>query len=151
MGKKNISKKIPLRFYKKIAELMPIACIDCLLEADGKFFLFKRAYEPAKAKWWLFGGRILKGERIYSAVKRKAKEEIGIDVKIKKMIGTYEVFLEKNRFGSPSHSVAVCFLVEPKNKNFSIRLSDEYTGFKTITGTQKGLHPYIKNVLKDVA
>jgi len=156
MKKKYISesKSIPKGLYKKFVSLMPICCVDMVFWSEGKVYLFKRAYAPAKNKWWLVGGRILKGEKLKDAVVRKAKEEIGINIKIRKMIGVYEAFFSANRFDTQakkygSHSISICFLVEPKGKNFKLRLNGEYKGYKAINKIDKNLHPLIQTVLED--
>lgn len=147
-------KKIPLQLYRKIVSIMPICCVDAIFKSGNKVFLFKRAYEPAKNKWWLIGGRILKGESLRGAVIRKVKEEAGVDVRILKMIGVYETFFPISRFDSNNskkgtHTISICFVVEPKKNNFKFRLNEEYSGYKTITKLNKNLHPYIKKVLMD--
>ena len=155
MPRKNIfdSKKIPLGLYKKFVSLMPICCVDIVFRADGKLHLFKRAYEPAKNEWWIIGGRVLKGELLRDAAIRKVKEEVGVNGKIINMIGIYETFFNTSRFNaknkSNTHSLSVCFLVEPKKKNFKLKLNEEYTDFKTIEKIDKNLHPYIRSVLRD--
>ena len=146
-------KKISLSLYKKIIDFMPICCVDVVFKVGKKIYLFRRAYEPAKNEWWLIGGRVLKGEHLNEAVIRKVKEEIGIDTNIVRMIGVYENFLRKNRFNTKNengtHSISICFLVKPKEKDFSLNLNEEYTDYKIITKTDKNLHPYVKSVLKD--
>src|SRR3989338_1307261 len=156
MKKKYIyeSKNIPNGLYKKFVGLMPICCVDLVFWSQGKVYLFKRAYAPAKNKWWIIGGRILKGEKLKAAVARKAKEEVGVEIKIKKFIGVYEAFFGTSRFDtkakkSGSHSISLCFLVEPKNKNFKLRLNSEYKGYKAINKIDRGLHPLMQKVLED--
>ncbi len=156
MLKKSIfnKEKIPLKLYKKIISLIPICCVDALLKDGNKFFLFKRAYEPAKNEWWLIGGRILKGESLKNAVIRKVKEEIGIDVKISKILGVYETFFPVSRFEAnkrriSTHTISVCFVVEPIKKNFKLKLNEEYNGYKVVTKLERNFHPYIKKVLLD--
>ena len=157
MKKRNISSKnnIPSGFYKKILQSMPICCVDMVLKSSNKIYLFKRTYEPVKGEWWFLGGRVFKGESLKDAVLRKAKSEAGIDVKIKKQIGTYESFFNKNRFSTKknrnsTHSIAVCYLVEPKTKNFKLKLNDEHTDYMTITKIGNDLHPYVRQILRDV-
>ena len=154
--KKNFSKnkKIPAGLYKKIVSLMPICCVDLVFWSRSKVYLFKRAYAPAKNEWWIIGGRILKGEKIKDAVARKAKEEIGVDIKIRKMIGVYEAFFGTNRFDtktekSGAHSISLCFLVESKEKRFKLILNGEYKDHKAISRIDKNLHPLIQTVLED--
>ena len=122
--------------------------------SKGKVYLFKRAYNPAKGKWWIVGGRILKGEKMEDAAARKAKEEIGVEVKIKKMIGVYEAFFSASRFDTRTqkhgaHSISICFLAEPKSRNFKFRLNDEYSGYKAISRIERKLDPMIRKVLID--
>ena len=155
MLRKNIlnNEKIPLALYKKFVSLMPVCCVDAVLKVGEKVFLFKRAYEPAKNKWWLIGGRILKGERLNDAVIRKIKEEISVDAKIISRVGVYENFFRVSRFGKKekrgTHNISICFLVKPKKKNFKLNLNEEYTDYRTITKIDKNLHPYVQTVLRD--
>ena len=136
---------------------MPIPCIDVVLKSGKKVFLFKRAYEPAKNKWWFVGGRILRDETFEQAIKRKVKEEVGVDVNVVKMIGTYEEFFTTSRFDvnkknkrkSGTHTLSICFVAEPKRKDFKLMLNDEYSDYKIISKIEKNLDPYIKGVLKD--
>ncbi len=159
MLKKSISSKggIPLQLYKKILGLMPIPCVDLVFKSGNDIYLFKRSYEPAKDEWWLAGGRIKRGETFKQAAIRKAKEEIGVDVKIIKQIGTYEIFFPVNRFDAKdiktkqkgTHTIAIGFLIEPKEKSFKFNLNEEYKGCKIIKRIDDSLHPYVRRVLKD--
>lgn len=156
MLKKNIlnNNKIPMSLYKKIVGLMPICCVDIIFKVGKKVYLFKRRYEPAKNKWWLIGGRVLKGESLKNAAIRKVKEEIGVDARILKNVGTYEAFFATTRFDekhkkSGAHSIVVCFVVEPKKKKFVLKLNEEHSKYKTIENIDKKLHPYVKTVLRD--
>jgi len=155
MPKKNIfNKKVPFPLYKKIISLVPICCVDAVFKAGVKVFLFKRTYEPAKNEWWFVGGRVLKNESFRNAVLRKVKEEVGVEVDILRMIGVYETFFDRSRFDTKkrkvsTHSINVCFVVEPKDKEFKFRLNEEYGSYRTITEIDKNFHPYIKKVLRD--
>jgi len=153
MKRKNSFKKIPSSLYQKIVDSVPICCVDIVLKSGKNIFLFKRSYEPAKGEWWLIGGRILKGERIENAVKRKVMEEVGIEINIVKKIGVYESFFDKNRFStnkkkSSTHSIAVCYLVKPKNPNFIVTMNEEFLDFKKITKSFNGMHSYVKKILR---
>lgn len=150
------NKNIDVELYREILKVMPICCVDALFKAGSKVYLFKRAYEPEKGTWWLVGGRLYRGEHLKDAIIRKAKEEIGVAVKIKKLIGVYENFFPVNRFDANSnskvkgtHSISVCYLAEPKSKNFKFRLNEEYNGCKIIKRIEKGFHPYVRKVLED--
>src|SRR3989344_3312511 len=87
--------RIPDILYQEIIENVPICCVDIVVLHKGKVLLTLRKNEPEKGKWFYQGGRLLKNEKVEDAVKRKAKEEIGIDVKVIKKIGTYEYFCKE--------------------------------------------------------
>lgn len=106
---------IPNKIYKKTVDNLPILCVDIVLKYKGKFLLVKRKNQPQKGKFWVPGGRVFKREKLFHAAKRKVKEETGLKIKIKKVLGFYEGILQKNEFGSKtgSHGVSVVFLAEP--------------------------------------
>ena len=83
--------KIPHASYHRILSSMPLLCVDGVLRnASGKFLLVKRINEPLKGRWWVPGGRVLKGEKILTAFHRKMREELGIDVLEPRYIGLFE-------------------------------------------------------------
>ena len=132
---------------------MPVPCFDGVLTDGKRVYLFKRAIGPGKGRWWLMGGRILKGETFQEAIKRKAKEELGVPVKIIRQIGVYEIFESEGKPGvtSGTHCIAVDFVIKPKTKTFRFKLNDEYASgrWKIMTAIPSSLHPYVKQVLKD--
>lgn len=92
--KKGISKKQ----YKRILRLMPVITVDGVILHNNRYLLIKRENEPLKGRFWTPGGRVYKGEKITDALKRKMKEECGLDVKIISLMGFYEDFYPKNEF-----------------------------------------------------
>jgi colanic acid biosynthesis protein WcaH len=127
--------KIPLKLYKKIVDVFPILCVDIVVEHKERFLLVKRKKEPAKGRWWVPGGRVFKGETIEKAVKRKIKEELGINVKILKALGYYEKHFKENEFGLKSgiHTVSIVVLVKPLSLNIKLnKQSDDWRFSKTI-------------------
>lgn len=77
---------------------MPVITVDGLILHNNKYLLVKRTNEPLKGRYWTPGGRVYKGEKITDALKRKMKEECGLDVKIVALKGFYEDFYPKNEF-----------------------------------------------------
>ena|SRR3989338_6091912 len=145
---------IPESLYKKFIYLMPICCVDIILKAGNSVYLFKRSYSPAKDEWWFIGGRVLKGESLKDAAIRKMKEEVGVETGTLRMVGVYENFFLTSRFDSKkrkigTHAISVCFVAEPKDKNFKLKLNEEYTDYKLINKAGGNLHPYIQAALKD--
>lgn len=132
--------------YKKIQEVLPICCVDIvILNKKKQFLLLKRNNEPAKGLWWIPGGRILKGELIEKAVLRKAKEETGLDVKIKKMMGVKETIFKKGVFGKSVHTINIIFLVLAKKDN--VKMDKQNSEYKWFAKIEKSFHPYIKQFI----
>lgn len=55
----------------------------------NEFILIKRKNDPFRNHWAIPGGFVDYGETVENAAIREAKEETGIDVKLKKLIGVY--------------------------------------------------------------
>ncbi len=132
---------------------MPICCVDVVLVHHSKVLLTYRNDEPAKGQWWVQGGRVFKGEKLIEAVQRKAREEIGIELKILRQLGVYEFFDAKGPFPDLKtgvHDIAVCYLAELADPNAQILMQDgTHTQWRWADHIEEGLHPYVKAVLKD--
>jgi len=51
--------KIDEDLYDQILNVIPIPCVDILLEDRyNRIFLLKRINEPAQDAWWFPGGRV---------------------------------------------------------------------------------------------
>ena len=73
---------IPEDIYRSFVDAMPVLCVDCIIVNEkGQYLLLKRMGEPLKGEWWTPGGRVLKGEKLENAVRRKIGEELGIQLK----------------------------------------------------------------------
>lgn len=109
---------IPSEKYAQILEVLPILCVDIVIKNfNREYLLVKRVNEPLKGKWWVIGGRVIKGETLEDAAIRKIEEEVGLRVSTVKPIGYYEDIAHTNRFGSstPLHSVSIVFITEVDN------------------------------------
>ena len=103
---------IPTDEYVQIIKVLPILCVDVVIQNSmGEYLLVKRANEPLKGKWWVIGGRVIKGETLEKAAIRKVMEEVGLKVNFVKPIGYYEVTFKTNPFklSISLHSVSVVF------------------------------------------
>ena len=143
---------IPKELYQQILENMPICCVDLVIYHQGKVLLGLRKNEPLKNQWCVPGGRILKNETLEAAVKRKAKEEVGLDVEIIQKVGSYEVFFDKGPFPGLKtgiHDITIVFLVKPKDKNPVISLENHQSTYQWFDHIDERWHTYVKQVLKD--
>jgi len=109
---------------------MPILCVDILCRHKGKFLLLKRKNKPVKGRFWVPGGRVLKGEKVRQAVIRKMKDETGINIEIIKAVGYFEADYQGNEFGSKTgyHGVSIVFLVSPLS--LKIKLDGQSSDWK---------------------
>lgn len=86
----------------------PILATDGVILKGGRVLLTKRNIYPFSGFWVLPGGHVEYGEKVEDAIKREMKEELGVPVKIKKLLGVYSGPKRDPRY----HSVAVAYLLE---------------------------------------
>ena len=113
---------IPIPLYTAILEVLPLLCVDVAIVHQSKYLLVKRKNKPAKEKWWVPGGRVMKGETMEDAVRRKVKEELEIEIKILSVLGYYENMWTKNESDviGGLHTVSIVFLATPLNMTVSL-------------------------------
>jgi len=102
----------------------PILTVDGVILKNDKILLVKRAIYPFIGFYELPGGHVEYGETVENAIKREMKEELGISVKIKKLIGVYSDPKRDPRY----HTIAIVYLLK-KGKG-KIRLSKEASEFR---------------------
>lgn len=142
---------IPDKLFSEFLARMPEVCVELVLEHDGKVLLVKRTNEPAKGAWFWPGGRLYKGETFLQAVHRIAKEELGIEVEIKRQLGVYNHFWDESSFENvPSrHTVNIVYIVRPKEKVAKITLDAQHSAYKFISEVEHDLHGYVRQYLED--
>jgi 8-oxo-dGTP pyrophosphatase MutT (NUDIX family) len=76
-----------LRLYWRITKPVTFGVRAVVLGPDGRLLLVKHTYDRY---WYLPGGAMKRGEEPEAALRREAKEEIGIaELAIEKKLGTY--------------------------------------------------------------
>lgn len=91
-----------------LSRRQPSLAVDIIIPSDAGIVLIKRGQDPYKGLWALPGGFVKYGEKVEDAAVREAKEETGLSVRLKKLIGVYS-----NPGRDPrGHVVSVCFLGE---------------------------------------
>ncbi len=88
-----------------------------LIVKDGKFLLIRRKVRLLKLEWAFPGGVTHEGEKEKEAVVREAKEEVGIDVKVKKKL------LERKH---PDTFVQVAYFHCVPRKNTIAKIGEAY-------------------------
>ena len=77
-----MSKNLPLtdEEFKYIYSRVPRLCVDVVIKTQEGVLLTQRNIAPYKDLWHIPGGTVYYRETIEAAVKRIAKEELGVDV-----------------------------------------------------------------------
>jgi colanic acid biosynthesis protein WcaH len=78
--------------YGKILDHIVVACVDTAITHKGKILLVKRTEDPAKDSWWIFGGRIQRGETLQQAARRGIYRELALDISDEERFSEFGVF-----------------------------------------------------------
>jgi ADP-ribose pyrophosphatase YjhB (NUDIX family) len=70
----------PEEVWQEIKEWVPISTIDLVIEYGRGVIMVRRELEPYKDVWAFPGLRVLIGEKDEEAIKRIAKDELGLEV-----------------------------------------------------------------------
>lgn len=68
---------------------VPILAVDVIIEKNDKLLLVTRKNTPFEGKLALPGGRVEPGETVEEAAIREIKEETGVKVELKDLLGVY--------------------------------------------------------------
>lgn len=108
--------------YAECLKHLPICCVDILLfnTEKTKVLLCKRNNEPLKDVYFSTGGRLQKGEELKDCAVRKAREELGVDIKKEQLLdgGVISEIYPNSSFGDNIgyHAITVYFgYVVPEN------------------------------------
>jgi len=86
----------------------PLVAVDgVVVRRGGSIVLVKRRRPPYEGYWALPGGLVEYGETVEEAVVREVKEETGLDVEIKGLVGVYSRPDRDPR----GHVISIAFLV----------------------------------------
>lgn len=64
-------------------------CAEVIIVRDGRVLLGRRAREPMRGCWEIPGGFVERGEHDSQAAVREAREELGVEVRLTGLLGTY--------------------------------------------------------------
>ena len=77
---------------------VPRVAVGVVILLNGKLLLVKRGQEPAKGLWTVPGGLVDVGEKVRDAAVREAKEELGLDIKIDRLLDVVD-YIERDKKG----------------------------------------------------
>jgi len=85
--------------------ITPLLTVDIIIIMDNRIVLIQRNNPPYQGQWALPGGFVEVGETVESAAVREAREETGLDVELKGLVG---VFSDPGR-DPRGHTASVCY------------------------------------------
>lgn len=118
-------KKLPKNKFDLIYSKVPRLCIEVVIKTPQGILLTLRDIPPGKGRWHLPGGTVMYGESLAEAVKRVAKDEVGVDVEIVKSFAPLEWTKPHNSF---LHTVSIPYLV--KILKGHIRLNNQASDYR---------------------
>lgn len=123
----------------------PVPVVIGVIKNKKKFLLTKRR-SPKKEwnKWQFPGGGLKFGEKLEAGLKREIMEEVGIKVKVKKILPIIEIIRKKDNFHG-IFFVFLCQMIDNKNKiklNFEASeygwfTKEEIFKLETLLGTKE--------------
>jgi ADP-ribose pyrophosphatase YjhB (NUDIX family) len=102
-----------------MSKKVPLISVDIIIEYNDNIVLIERANPPFG--WALPGGFVEYGENIEKTAKREAKEETGLNIRLKELLYCYSDPLRDPR----GHTISVVFIAEPKNLKESPQGGDD--------------------------
>ena len=115
----------------------PLIAVGVLVIDKDKALIIKRGEEPNKFLWSIPGGLVEIGEELEEAAIREVKEEMGIDIKIEKMIGIFNC-INRNKNEIKYHYVIIDYIA--REFTGSIKTNKEILDFKWMKFNE--LHNY---------
>lgn len=143
-----MSEWIPQDEWETIVRNVPIVSVDLVVECPDGIVLGKRANEPAKGEWFVPGGRVRKGEKLEKAVHRISDDELGTEVDIMDVLGTFEHFYKTSEVGGGKHYVAHGFHVWTEKTVFESE--GQHSDISIFWPAPHDLHEYVESYLSEI-
>jgi colanic acid biosynthesis protein WcaH len=147
---------LELNDYKKLISLAPIAAIDLIIrDGEQQVLLGERLNAPAKGCLFVPGGRIYKGETIFSTLKRITKCEISLDLRIDafSLFGVFEHLYDDSFFEdtelSSHYTLSVFEVLVDEDQKEKISYCSQHGKFIFMSEARilasNAVHQYVKN------
>jgi len=113
---------------------LPVARVEALIHKHDTVLLLKLASEPNLGKWGLPGGAVKTGETVEEAVRREAKEQVGLDVNLEGMLDIQDDIHHDGKGKVRFHHILIGYLTSPRRGK--VVLSAEATEYKWFTAAE---------------
>lgn len=142
---------IPWATYKDIVTTMPICCVDLFIynPATDCYLEVLRKDEPAKDLYWFVGGRIYKGESFFDAARRKAHEEVGLEITPCAITGVYSTTFSCSAWNTSTHTINIGIYAQLTDTTQAYLIDSHH---KTIRWQPRNIQPdnaYLAHVYHD--
>ncbi len=120
--------------FKTIYSKVPRLCVELVIKTDEGVLLTLRTLPSYHGLWHMPGVTLAFRESVSEAVRRVAKDELGIEIVIDSLLDFIEYINEDEGRGF-GHAVTLVFLCHPSDPNAPIKLNEEaseYNYFKTL-------------------
>ncbi|WP_129115387.1 NUDIX domain-containing protein [Halegenticoccus tardaugens] len=143
--------RIPTERFERFLNSMPQVSVELVISFDRGILLLRRRNEPAKGEWFWPGTRLYKGEAFDQAAKRLAREELGIEVQLRGMLGVYNHFWNTGDLPNveTTHTVNVVYRAHSKSDAEDITLDSQHDDYRFITEIDSALHKYVIRYLDE--
>lgn len=151
-----ISMFIEKELYVDIIRNMPIPTVDILfLNSQNELLLGKRNNEPLMGIYYIPGGRVDKWERSLDTARRKAKEELGIDIDISHLqfVWVYDDIFENSAFRDiTTHCIPVTYLYRlDSDEELGLSLWDtQHSDLRFFSFDDPSLHEMVQMRIRDM-
>jgi colanic acid biosynthesis protein WcaH len=144
--------RIPEERFAECLAVMPQVCVELVVDGpDEGVLLVKRTNRPAQWEWFWPGGRLYRGEELQPAARRIAREELGIQVGVRELLGVQSHFWDESSVEGldDRHTVNVIYHVEPVEQPPDLELDDQHSDFRYLQEPERGLHEYVQTYLDE--
>lgn len=109
----------------------------------------KRENEPAKGRWIVPGGTVLKNERRKETVHRLANDELGEPVTVNERPGTFEHFYDTSEVDDvdSKHYVATAYRCHFERDNVEILPNQQHDDLRFFQPPFEDFHPHVMQYL----
>jgi colanic acid biosynthesis protein WcaH len=144
--------RIPEERFAEHLAAMPQVCVELVVDGpEGGVLLVKRTNRPAQWEWFWPGSRLYRGEELEPAARRVAREELGIQVGVRDLLGVQSHFWTETSVEGldDRHTVNVVYHVEPVDDDPDIELDDQHSDYRYLREPERGLHEYVQAYIEE--
>ncbi|MBI2572231.1 NUDIX hydrolase [Candidatus Woesearchaeota archaeon] len=129
-----------------------VACHDIMIQYGEGILLVKRENDPARGQYWPLGGRILKGVSIEESIRKKVKEECGLELTHIEILGFGRTMFADDPFGHGKGTDTFNIMYFGIGKG-TLKLDILHSNPHIITpenfaSHEKSLHPYVRDYVE---